>query len=48
MLDLGAAHAGNAGQQAMAGRVYLGQFAQGLVVQDDVGGDFFLLQYIVK
>ena len=37
MLDLGAAHAGDAGQHAVAGRADFGQFAQGLVVEDDVG-----------
>src|SRR5574343_672436 len=37
VLDLGAAHAGDAGQQAVADRANFGQFAQRLVVQDDIG-----------
>ena len=43
MLDLGAAHAGDAGQHPVAGRAHLGQFAQRLVVQDDVGRDRLFL-----
>src|SRR5574343_2084022 len=39
VLDLGTAHAGNAGQQAVAGRADFRQFAQGFVMQDDVGRD---------